>query len=81
LASWNNISVLVTGGAGFIGSSLVKRLVLEGASVRVIDNLWRSRLDNLVKPDGSHVIDLERDFHLVDLTDCARRVELVRDVG
>ncbi len=81
LASWNNMSVLVTGGAGFIGSSLVKRLVLEGANVRVIDNLWRGCLDNLIKPGGSHVIDLERDFHLTDLTDYARCVELVRDVG
>ncbi len=77
---WNGARVLVTGGAGFIGSSLVKRLVAEGARVQVIDNLWRGSLDNLARPDGSCVIDLERDFHLADLTDFARCVVLIRDV-
>jgi nucleoside-diphosphate-sugar epimerase len=72
--------VLVTGGAGFIGSSLVKRLAAEGASVQVIDNLWRGSLDNLAGSNGSPVIDLERNFHLVDLTNYAECVELIRDV-
>ena len=77
---WNSARVLVTGGAGFIGGSLVKRLVLEGARVQVIDNLWRGSLDNLARPDGSHVIDVERDFHLADLTDYTKCVELIADV-
>jgi UDP-glucose 4-epimerase len=39
--------VLVTGGAGFIGSHLVKRLVSEGHTVDVVDNMTNGSLDNL----------------------------------
>ncbi len=39
--------VLVTGGAGFIGSHLVDRLVNEGYNVRVVDNLSSGRVENL----------------------------------
>ena len=40
---------LVTGGAGFIGSHIVERLVREGHTVRVLDDLSTGRLDNLAK--------------------------------
>jgi UDP-glucose 4-epimerase len=39
--------VLVTGGAGFIGSHLVESLVAAGATVRVIDDLSQGREANL----------------------------------
>lgn len=39
--------VLVTGGAGFIGSNLVRRLVREGHEVRVIDNFATGHRHNL----------------------------------
>ena len=42
-------SALVTGGAGFIGSHLVDKLVEQGWFVRVIDNLSSGRLENLSK--------------------------------
>jgi GDP-D-mannose 3', 5'-epimerase len=70
---------LVTGGAGFIGSSLVRRLVSDGAKVQVIDNLWRGRMENLNGGD-SKSFDVSRDFHLADLTDYGRCLELIRDV-
>lgn len=78
--NYHSLHILVTGGAGFIGSTLVKRLVDCGAEVTVMDNLWRGRLENLRRPDGSPVIDLEKNFHLVDLTDYAKCTELVRNV-
>jgi UDP-glucose 4-epimerase len=39
--------VLVTGGAGFIGSHLVDRLFDDGYDVRVIDNLSSGKLENI----------------------------------
>ncbi len=38
---------LVTGGAGFIGSNICKKLVSEGCFVRVIDNLLTGKKSNL----------------------------------
>jgi UDP-glucose 4-epimerase len=44
---WKGKSVLVTGGAGFIGSHLVEMLVTNGSSVAVVDNLEHGCLHNL----------------------------------
>jgi len=41
------LKIVVTGGAGFIGSHLVERLIDEGAKVTVIDNLSTGKLRNL----------------------------------
>lgn len=39
--------ILVTGGAGFVGSHLVERLAADGHEVRIVDDLSTGRLDNL----------------------------------
>jgi dTDP-glucose 4,6-dehydratase len=48
------MSVLVTGGAGFIGSALVRALVADGEAVVTIDKLtYAGNLDNLAAVSGS----------------------------
>lgn len=44
---WTEKNVIVTGGASFIGSHLVDKLVNFGANVTVIDNLSSGKLENL----------------------------------
>jgi GDP-D-mannose 3',5'-epimerase len=60
--------ILVTGGAGMIGSNLVKRLVKEGNNVFVIDNLWRGKLQYLNDESGTPVIPIETNFFNLDLS-------------
>lgn len=50
--------VLVTGGAGFIGSHIVDRLVLEGHSVSVIDNLSTGKMENLNREAEFYKMDI-----------------------
>jgi len=60
------MKICVTGGAGMIGSSLVKKLVEDKHEVKVIDNLWRGKLENL-KVENKNLIDLKHDFFDIDL--------------
>jgi len=64
-------NILVTGGAGMIGSNLVKRLARTGYDVSVIDNLWRGRREYLLDDNGNYVIDMQKSFHEIDLSENA----------
>ncbi|MDP6043798.1 MAG: SDR family oxidoreductase [Dehalococcoidales bacterium] len=56
---------LVTGGAGFIGSHLVDRLLQDGHQVVVLDNFINGRPENLAQHHGSPSLSLQQ----VDITD------------
>lgn len=62
---WKNKKVLVTGGAGFIGSHVVEMLVANGAEVTVIDNLENGNMNNLSKVK-SNIIFKNGDLKILD---------------
>jgi UDP-glucose 4-epimerase len=74
MGSWKNSGVVVTGGAGFIGSYLCEELINRDANVVVADDFSRGSLDNI-----SHLLD-EIELRPVDLTTragCQRATENV----
>lgn len=69
-------NILVTGGAGFIGSHIVDKLMEEGFDVTVIDNLETGRLENIAHHEN------KKDFHFVrgDIRDFDLVKETMRDI-
>jgi UDP-glucose 4-epimerase len=65
--------VLVTGGAGFIGSHLVKRLLERGLKVTVLDNLSTGSLNNLAEAKAAEFVKGE-------ITDSSLTGKLMSDV-
>jgi len=68
--------ILVTGGAGFIGSHLVDRLLNEDFEVTVIDNLDTGRLENITRHKD------REDFHFIkgDIRDFNLVKETIKDI-
>jgi UDP-glucose 4-epimerase len=58
--------VLVTGGAGFVGSTLADKLSNNGAKVCVVDNLSSGRQDNISNPNIEFVNGDIRNADLID---------------
>jgi UDP-glucose 4-epimerase len=65
---------LVTGGAGFIGSNICKKLISQDCSVRVLDNLLTGKKSNL-----AGVID-QIEFVEADMGDSQVAREAVKDI-
>lgn len=70
-APYRDTSVLVTGGAGFIGSYIVERLVSLGARVTVLDNFATGTHNNIAHLHGITVIE----GSVTDIQTCTYAVE------
>jgi UDP-glucose 4-epimerase len=69
-------TTIVTGGAGFIGSELVRQLTEQGARVTVIDNLVNGTRENLAGLPGDRVTLIEH-----DIRDFPAYASLLRDAS
>jgi UDP-glucose 4-epimerase len=67
------VNLIVTGGAGFIGSHLTKYLIKKGHNVSVIDSLSRGNFDNLRE------IKDQIDFQEIDILDYEKMKNVVKN--
>ncbi len=65
------MKILVTGGAGFIGSHLTDRLLEEGYQVRVLDNLVNGTLENIENASKSSAFEFIQG-DILDKQSCQR---------
>ena len=74
-----NHRILVTGGAGMIGSNLVKKLVDLGFEVFVADNLWRGKKEYLFSENSKMVIP-DENFYYLDLKDYENCLKVTKNI-
>lgn len=81
--------VLVTGGAGFIGSHIVEALLARGNDVHVLDDLSKGQLTNLPERVPLHVLDIAaspldsvfRDAAFDAVVHCAAQTNVMRSLA
>lgn len=78
-AEFTGKTIAVTGGAGFIGSNLTRRLLKNGNKVVVVDNLSYGKIENLdfVKKEG---YEATYSFKKVDIRDYENLVDALKGV-
>lgn len=68
---------LVTGGAGFVGSNLVDKLISDGHDVVIIDNLSTGKKENLNSKAEFWNVDITQDGGVVDWSSIFKDVDTV----
>lgn len=69
------MKICITGGAGMIGSALLRKLSKNGYEIIVIDNLWRGKVENINTIENW---DFSKNFHNIDLSDTNNEEQLLK---
>lgn len=69
------MKICITGGAGMIGSALLRKLSNKGYEIIVIDNLWRGKVENINTIENW---DFNNNFHNIDLSDTNNEEKLLK---
>jgi len=81
MSYWSNKRVLVTGGAGFIGSHTVEMLVERGARVTVAENSERAVKNNLAALNGKVNVKITDLFNYDDCLKVTKDIDVVLNVA